>query len=590
MPLLGGRPEQKMFIGYAIGFAIITLVQLLSQSHIRWVTSKLFWILGAILVWCTFSVLWSVNLYEWNLKWLYLLVGVQALFIVQQFTLNDKQLVTLFNAMFFSGLAVAIMGIFQYWFSVEWYQQAAPPASGFGNKNMAAHYIILTLWIGVGLFLYTKQNHLKWLYSISFGLMVSYILYTGTRAAWLALFIQSIVFTALLLINTSFYQQLIKHYKPVITSLVLIGAMAHIDNQGFNPSTLGNLSEQATSIIEESQITSATGNARWAIYLNSLLMIKEQGLLGVGLGQWKLYYPKYQQQWIVDKLTTEHNQPLKAHNELIEYLAELGLVGLLLIVILGILTIRYLWQLIQSKLILNQLSGIIVLVALLGIMVDAQFSFPLQLPAPLVLCMLMITLISIRYSKLESGNNVIHLPITLSYKATAGALLCLLAIFSYRWEQSEQAWLRAKAYESHLNFDKLISEAKQSQMWIPWRHEAQYFVAFGMQHKNQHRSAVDIYQKLFQYFPHSSSALLRVGQSAMFDKQFDTAKKYLEQLLTQRPYSAEANKHMGLLYFNFLNDKVKGANYFKQALVLDPQISQHQQLRKIVQKYVKGQQ
>ena len=232
--------------------------------------------------------------------------------------------------------------------------------------------------------------------------------------------------------------------------------------------------------------------------------------------------------------------------------------------------------------------GMVIFTALLGIIIDAQFSFPLQLPAPLVVSMLLLGIASIQFKKQENEKCAKLYHSTIYYKVIALGIFAVLSLFSYRWEQSEKAWLRAKVYESRLNFKKLIAEAKQSQSWLPWRHEAKFFVAFGMQHTDRHESAVEVYKQLFEYFPHSSSALLRIGQSAMFDKQFDVARHYLEILIQQRPYSADANKHMGLLYFNFLNDKVKGANYFKKALQLDPTISQQEQLRRLVKKYASG--
>ena len=602
LPLMRNRPELDMITGLLIGFGIIWSIYCWqaarqkpqnpnnpnTQFHFHYLVSGCL----ALWLWAAFSVLWAVNAFEWFHKMLFFSTAILGLLLAQQL-INSVQLIQLlYKGLFVSGLLIALIGICQHLFNVQWFQQAAPPAATFGNKNMAMHYILLTISLGVVLFWHSQRLIESWFYGIAITLMLTYIVYSTTRAAWIAVTVQGLLLVSYALWEYFKNKQFVgfdpSKLKIGLACTALLLLMVHMSADGFNRNAMSRMADDVQSIATESTLKSDSANARWALYANSLLIIRDNPLLGAGFGNWKLTYPIYQQQAILDKLTTEHNQPLKVHNDVIEYVSELGLIGLFIILFIGFWILRTSYQLLSSAALNERLLCIGAFTSLAGIAVDAQFSFPMQLPVPLTLTLLMIAVLAI-LSRLNTSDSLFLWQPTRKAYRSLSLLMLLLALASswllFRWHQSEQAWQKAKVAESRLDFDRIVSYANDSLRWLPWREEAYFFIAFAYQHKGQHVEALALYDKLLKQYPHSSSAQLRAAQSAMLSNQPEKAISVLDQLILNRPYSAEVHKHQGLLYYNYLNDKGKGVDYFESALQLDPKVPQFKQLGNIVKKY-----
>ena len=633
LPLMGNRPELDMITGLLIGFGVILTFYLWSgksglgksdlgkseskksglqaqkgQSGIQLLLHPLVIVCLALWGWALLSALWSVNLFEWFHKILFLTTAILGLILAQQLINHATLIQFLYKSLFISGVAIAIIGICQHLFHLSWFQQAAPPAATFGNKNMAMHYILLTIGLGVVQFWQCRKTVESWFFAIGITLMMTFIVYSTTRAAWIAVTIQGTLLTVYAVWEYRKHSEklgfeTIKIKIGLACSLLWL-LMVHMTDAGFNRHAIVKLADDVESIAVESTLQSESANARWALYANSLLIVRDHPLLGVGFGNWKLTYPIYQQQLILDKLTTEHNQPLKLHNDIIEYTSELGLIGLFIILLIALLLLYCLGQILSKAAINDRLLGIGAFVSLIGIVVDAQFSFPMQLPLPLTVTMLMVSVLatlSIVNAHQTSDQRTLqwwfavkryHIPAFLQKPLSLFVLLLTVASswLLYCWHHSDQAWQRAKVAEQKLDFDGIIQHANESLYWLPWRQEAYFFIAFANQHQGKHHEALALYDQLLTLYPNSSSAQLRAAQSAMLSNQPEKAKDVLDQLIRNRPYSAEAHKHQGLLYYNYLNDKGKGVDYFERTLELDADTGQAQQLGNIVRKYRQRQQ
>jgi tetratricopeptide (TPR) repeat protein len=122
---------------------------------------------------------------------------------------------------------------------------------------------------------------------------------------------------------------------------------------------------------------------RRAIWLNTLAMWRDAPLLGVGLGNHRVVYPAYAWSAAPDRVFGAASQLDYAHNDYLQALAELGLVGLALAAWLaGAVwrTLRRLWLVEgaadRRALVLGTTVG------LAGLAVDAAFSFPLRQALP----------------------------------------------------------------------------------------------------------------------------------------------------------------------------------------------------------------
>ena len=121
--------------------------------------------------WMTLSLLWAHNSFEAITMILYWLVALLGFLTVSQFFNRVSQLHWLLACLFYSGVALALLGICQYLFEVTWVVQAAPPAAVFGNKNMGAHFALLTLPLGIGLFFHERRTLQQYIYALGSALI-----------------------------------------------------------------------------------------------------------------------------------------------------------------------------------------------------------------------------------------------------------------------------------------------------------------------------------------------------------------------------------------------------------------------------------
>jgi hypothetical protein len=121
---------------------------------------------------------------------------------------------------------------------------------------------------------------------------------------------------------------------------------------------------------------------RTIFWRNTLVMIWEQPVLGVGLNNWRVAYPAATLQGVPDP-TLASRSPERTHNDLLQIWAELGTVGLLLALAVVGLFLREAWRGLARVSSRDERVMVIGALAALGaIGVDSLFSFPLDREVP----------------------------------------------------------------------------------------------------------------------------------------------------------------------------------------------------------------
>jgi len=122
-------------------------------------------------------------------------------------------------------------------------------------------------------------------------------------------------------------------------------------------------------------LTCAKDDMRWQLYADTLAMIKDHWVMGVGLGSWASYYPKYK-----NRLLSGMN-PVFLHSEPLQLFAETGLVGALLLICGVILIIHHLNRVFPKlsapERTLAEGTGI----GLLSLGLASALEFPFRIPA-----------------------------------------------------------------------------------------------------------------------------------------------------------------------------------------------------------------
>jgi O-antigen ligase len=322
---------------------------------------------------------------------------------------------------------VAIIGMAQHLFGLNLLPQAAAPSATFGNKNMAVHLLVLILPLGIALCL-TQQRRLALLLPISLALVSTYLIYTQTRGGWLAVIIELVLFIIMIRrLQAQGRLSLGRQRKRgmamgLILFLLLAGLGPGFSFQGY--SLLGKRLAQT-----KEQATTTQGQVRLAYWANSLAMIREHPLLGTGLGNFKVHYPHYYNAVIDDWSFGNIRQTTTPHNDLIQLMVELGLGGLFLgIWLLGkmiYLGLRNGQRLPDERAIYAGALAI----ALVGCLINSQFSFPMQRTIPPFFAMICLALLS---NILLVDRQIVVSPKRISIYALL-ALLCLVRLGPYQY-------------------------------------------------------------------------------------------------------------------------------------------------------------
>ena len=584
LPLWKNRPEIDISASLLFGSLGILCWLSLRYKKLEWTVRPFHIAVFAVFGWGVFSFIWGINNFLWFNKIIFWLNALVLLVVAMLSVRTSKQIQIVLMGVFISGTAVAFIGLLQYYFDISWYQQASKPAASFGNKNMASHYVIFTVFTGMAFAVQSKtaMQHSFWLLQVV--LQVTFLIVATTRSTWVAGLIQSVFFAfATLYLVRHKKLVLMRYWKLDGIAVVLVVFLIQFDSRGLS-NKFAQYGNEWRTIAQNSQLGSKKMSERYPLWLNSLYIVKDYPLFGVGLGEWRNYYPAYQQRRLVDHLATEHNQPLKAHNDIIEFWVELGSIGLLLLLAMIFIPYYSLWKNWREMEVKAAFDSVVITTNLLGLAIVAQFSFPMQLPLTLSLALLLLHCLTILSLSKQWHLKTTAIGLNFARVVVICSTVILFKIFTM-WYQSDKYFIAAKNLESGTAFERIAQYGIKSQQIFPWRTEAQFFVAYSDQHLGRHKEALDKYKQILQDFPYSSSALLRAAQSALIGKNPKEAIPLLERLQYNRPHSAEVYKHYGILYYNFSANKKLAAQYFAKALQYDPNMEQAEQLRKIVQKY-----
>ncbi len=381
------------------------------------------------------SLLWAENPYEglkFSRRWL---AHILLYFIIVNNIKTLKAIRAFMAVMVFTAIAVAAYGIAQYygWEFAHLYQVLTHNAT-MGNPNFAGEYLVIVIPLALSLLIYSGRRPLirKIYYALALILFTSLIV-ARSRATWVgliaaitAIFIFSIrkkVFLralavniisivvvsniALTVITPALVDSIVQRLpKPKARKYALAPSLPGADYP-YSPSELAGtgtpFTPGATSLPEIElpparplieikpsdpwwikrfatifNLTYGTNRQRIEIWKGIIKMVKARPFLGVGIGNFNLIYPAYQREAALATYGQAHFIR-QAHNEYLQFAAELGLLGLGLFLWFCLRLLKGLWRKLKAA---ERPAETIIYLGLLGAilatLVAAGFSFNLQ--------------------------------------------------------------------------------------------------------------------------------------------------------------------------------------------------------------------
>jgi len=538
---------QGLFLNLSVIFiAGVWCINCFQKGSFTFKKNKLFLPVGLWISWIIASIFWATNRYESILIAKQWLTGGILFFIISCARRDNTK--TILPFLYWSGFGVAIIGLCQSLFDFQWIPQNQPPASTFTHKNVAIHYIMMTLPVGISLFLDTQKRWKNFCYGFSLVFILLYIFLTYTRAAWVVLFLMIIIWGCLLL-----YDYIKSGITPIwypgkstpvligiIFSLILLNSFGKSKNLSSAIEHMAGATESVFTQLSnninhqsQTQIKDNSFTGRIEVWINSFEIVKQFPLKGVGIGNYRQIFQKYQNKRVISSWTCSKYRVHKAHNDHIQFLVELGIIGIGIWIFLLWRILKTFIQLFKQDLpVTSRYLLCCPFISIVNLLINANFSFPFQMAIPPVYFMVYIGILC---SWTENNASTIEIKIT---KKAAYAFCLISVIFfilvgkaSYAFIQADKHFLKMKIAERKNNWHEVINEGKKVLTYNPFIQIVYSSIGRGQIELGYPEKAIVSFEKV----PFHINSIANKGVAYIKLNQLDQAEKYFKQALKYLP-------------------------------------------------------
>ena len=507
---------QSVFIQILGCFSLGAFV--IFTNKIRVLKNSLNLAILAFLAWCFVSVLYAHNSFEGTQVFTHWAACALVFFALQQIDITPQMTKRLLIGLYIAGVGISLIGICQALFGFSLIPQSAPPSATMANCNMAAQFITLTWPLG----LLIKKRHAV----IGCAAMLLFLYLTQTKAAWLAVGIETVIIGCVL------GARHLKSHKIILLIVFLL----------------------MSGIVFFKTTSPVSINSRISMSKNTIEMIKDNPMLGVGLGNFNVFYPKYQKYNFAGNYN-EQIQVVQAHNDPLQIIAETGIIG-------GLLALAVIF--LFFKMIINRLAGdkdtgyfiaLAIGVATFGILINSCFSFPSRLSIPPLVVM-------IYFAIAMSNSKPVEAPKKLTYAAIAGLVITLGCIVNYQFGNLVQSKyiMYTKAFEQQKNWKVVHFLAEKGREANPHRIKMLSYSGRALIQLGHFQKGVDNLEAVTRAYPYHMNALLNLGVGYSGLGQDEKSIECYERVLEIKPGHNRAYLNMAVSYAKLKqNDKAIAA-------------------------------
>ncbi len=530
---------------------VVIAWQWAARKEIVWRHSLFNLPLAFLFILLTFSFFYAQNHYEAFRVWQHWVMAILCFFTVLNGLDNDGQIDWIMASLFASGTCVALIGMAQYLFGWTFVPQTVVPAATFGNKNLAAQYVMLTLPFGLYFAAVSRNTALVWVAGLLVSLMAVFLVYTGTRGAWLAC--AAGFFFLLMFMTRKFWSDGFpgwnRHRMGVFSAgLLLFLVLINTGPQGFQwrfQSLWNRAATVARDINRDNEkgVATTSSQIRVAIWRNTLKMIQDNPLAGVGLGNHKIIYPIYHRRVLRDQQFSEKAQLVQVHNDYLQFIAETGLGGVIFLLWFAAIVCRLLFLLTSPAQGTEvRWRAAIIGMSLIGLAVNSSVSFPLQLAVPPFLLMVLISLLAFMHERNKTC--------CLSGRAGgAGLVAASLLVLAWLTVYHGQRIIILRHYyqliqlERQANWQQILRVERLAERYFPAEKRLIYYKAEAHLYMWENRQAAAEFEQYLSYYPYSINGLRNLGVSYVRQGEKRKALAAYERYLQIIPDSPAVNAY-----------------------------------------------
>ncbi len=420
--------------------------------------------------------------------------------------------------------------------------------SFFANKNLLASIIFLCFpFFFMGLMLSKKIKIIALMGILS---ALPMLLLLGTRTVFLALLVFALVVLSYYLKNRFG----IRKRFIGLASILLLMLVAFL-YQNTKVSKIRDIKNKSTV---EQYLSSISNEKTWVsrtqFWDNSIAMWKEKPLLGVGLSNWQVLFPKYGLNQFREFSIVNGTETLqRPHNDFLNILCENGILGLLVYIFIFGWMYYQLFILIKGTTDKTRWNYIYLLAGLSGYIVISFFDFPMERIEHQIILMLFFAIITSGYynkkniqPESEMGKNVLkYLVITISiysiivtsfrFKGEMETVKMYVAKANGQWEETLYHANKAENYFYKVDLTSIP---------LAWY---QGLASFNL---NEKAESVTLFEKAYQIAPYQIQVLNNLAGSYSFQGDRQKAIKYYQKALEISTNFEEARLNLASVYYN----------------------------------------
>ncbi len=571
-------PQQAFIHILSTFFLAYVILSYRRKEGFRLVLSEYYIPIFGFLTWASISISYAHNKYE-GIYTILMWIGPATLFLaLTNAQLDRRDISWILNLVFGSGVLSAVIGSLQYLVKFPLIPQVVEPAATFANKNMAAHIMVLNIPLGIALLLSSGSGIRAFCYAVGTSLMITFLYYTKTKAAWLAFMVEFILLMLYVLFLRPKFNLDAKKKVALLVGVIIVGVLINLSPHGWAPafqeiSQKAELVKEAVAGREEAE-EAAYGSVglRIAIFRNTLEMIKDRPLLGFGLGNHKVYYPIYHRKVVIEKVFSEEAQLHNVHNDFLQLFSETGVIGFSLLALLFLLWMRSVKRVsIDRRGDESALWAMGIFIGILGIMINGSFCFPsFRAVPPMIVMTFTSILFSMEQMASERSQRTINIrrPLNLFLSGLFVALSVYLCYYYGRLLISDKYYLLISRYESKKNWNGILSIGPKELELEPHRAKIRSYMGRAYIEVGRCREGAEELEKVLEYYPYHMNALLNLGVAYSCMGEYQRSLETYQRVLSIKPDYAKVYNNIAHIYLK-LGDRKKAIESLNEAIKLN---------------------
>jgi tetratricopeptide (TPR) repeat protein len=355
-------------------------------------------------------------------------------------------------------------------------------------------------------------------------LMGAFLIFTRTRGAWFGVCFASLLGVGIVwrwVGGRGVLNEILRHKIAGLLGVFVLVVAIWIPPQ-FQDVSLSRLDEKKASVAQSIQFVAQEGGdrGRLRVWYNTLHMIADAPLFGVGLNNWSALYPRYDKGDVVGIVVS----PLRPHNDFLWIWAESGLLGLLLYVWLLVCVFKQVWVRIKLQDWVALCAGL----GALALLIHSCFSFPREQPISVFFLSLALGI---------AGQQGCDEPKADWRNLGLGVWAIGMAIVGLIWAwtafQFDVYFSRTLLAQSESRPDKQVQAAQQARAFGLFDHRVLLLEGVGLYALKDYEGATNVYQTYLKYQPYLPAVHNNLGRAfEALGRDDDAEKAYLRGLDT----------------------------------------------------------